>query len=76
MYFWSQIPKLHKMDRTPFVMSGTNFHCGEKANEKSPHRSVQQNRCGDFPSYFLHLTSYSYLAAITLQSTICQSAAR
>ena len=59
MYFWSQIPKLHKMDKqlylnrtieeviellpmtytetestmsqAPFVMSGTNFHCGEKA---------------------------------------------
>lgn len=30
-------------------------------HEKSPHRSVQQNRCGDFPSYFFHLTSYIFL---------------
>ena len=50
---WCQTHQL----QAPFVMSGTNFHCGEKPNEKSPHRSVQQNRCGDFPSYFLHLTS-------------------
>ena len=35
--------------------------------EKSPHRSVQQNRCGDFPSYFLHLTSYSSTHSALLQ---------
>jgi len=50
-------PSLYYFDRNSSVRVDTIFDVSSR-NEKSPHHSVQQNRCGDFPSYILHHPSY------------------
>jgi len=60
---WLLIAKgyLYSLLQCSMVRGWMSFFDVSSRHEKSPHRSVQQNRRGNFPSYFLHQPSAFHL---------------